>query len=97
MSMTILGSQSSPSANFALRRFWAGIFAKAIQHNRQARGLSVEEAAQLAGMEVSEWAAIEAGSVPQTTDQLRSIAGTLEISYDRLLNLVLLCREAWEL
>jgi hypothetical protein len=28
------------------------------------------------------------GYVPQTTAQLRSIAGTLEISYDRLLNLV---------
>jgi hypothetical protein len=39
-------------------------------------------------MEVSEWAAIEDGYVPQTTAQLRSIAGTLEISYDRLLNLV---------
>jgi transcriptional regulator with XRE-family HTH domain len=97
MSMTILESQSSPSANFALRRFWAGIFAKAIRHNRQARGLSVEDAAQLAGMEASEWAAIEAGSVPQTTAQLHALAGTLEIGYDRLLNLVLLCRDAWEL
>jgi len=97
MSMTISGSQLSPSANFALRRSWAGIFAKAIEHNRQARGLSLEEAAQLAGMEVSQWAAIEAGSVPQTTAQLHALAGTLEIGYDRLLNLVLLCRDAWEL
>jgi transcriptional regulator with XRE-family HTH domain len=98
MSMTILESRMSPSANFALRRrFGAGIFAKAVQHNRQARGLSVEEAARLAGMEASEWAAIEAGSVPQTPAELRSIAGTLEIGYDRLLNLVLLCRDAWDL
>ena len=98
MSMTILESRMSPSANFALRRrFWAGIFAQAVRHNRQARGLSLEQAAQLAGMEASEWAAIEAGAVPQTTAQLQSIAGTLEIGYDRLLNLVLLCREAWDL
>ena len=97
MSMTISGSQLSPSANFALRRSWAGIFAKAIEHNRQARGLSLEEAAQLAGMEVSQWAAIEAGSVPQTTAQLHALAGTLEIGYDRLFNLVLLCRDAWEM
>jgi len=97
MSMTISGSQLSPLANFALRRSWAGIFAKAIEHNRQARGLSLEEAAQLAGMEVSQWAAIEAGSVPQTTAQLHALAGTLEIGYDRLLNLVLLCRDAWKL
>ena len=57
----------------------------------------MEEAAQLAGMEASEWVAIEGGSVPQTTAQLRAMAGTLEISYDKLLNLVLLCRDAWEL
>ena len=98
MSIMILESESTPSANFAIRRrFWAGIFAKAILHTRQECGLSVEEAAQLAGMEASEWAAIEAGSVPQTTAQLHAMAGTLEISYERLVNLVLLCRDAWEL
>jgi transcriptional regulator with XRE-family HTH domain len=95
--MKISGSQNSPFANFTLRRFWAGVFAKAIEQNRQACGLSVEDAARLAGMEASQWAAIEAGSVPQTVAELQSIAGTLEISYDRLLNLVLLCRDAWEL
>jgi transcriptional regulator with XRE-family HTH domain len=98
MSIRILGSQSSPSANFALRRrFWAGIFAEAIAYNRQARGLSVEPAAESAGMAASEWAAIEAGSVPQTTAQLQSMGEVLEIGYDKLLNLVLLCRDAWEL
>jgi transcriptional regulator with XRE-family HTH domain len=79
------------------RRMWGRMFGCAIQSNRQNAGLSIEEAARLSGMEVSEWAAIEDGHVPQATDQLRSIAGTLEISYDKLLNLVLLCREAWEL
>jgi transcriptional regulator with XRE-family HTH domain len=59
--------------------------------------MSVEQAAQLAGMEASEWAVIESGHVPPTTVQLHSMAGTLEISYDRLLNLALLCRDAWEL
>jgi hypothetical protein len=38
-------------------------------------GLSVENAAQLAGMETSEWAAIEAGHVRTRVDQLRSMAG----------------------
>src|SRR5437868_2276933 len=98
MSIEFMESKSSLSANFVLRRrFWAGIFAQAVRHNRQARGLSLEQAAQLAGMEASEWAAIEAGAVPQTTAQLQSIAGTLEIGYDRLLNLVLLCRDAWQI
>ena len=96
MSMTILPSQIAPSASFTLRRFWAGVFARAIEHNRQARGLSVEDAAQLAGMKISEWAAIEAGAVPRTEAELHAIAGTLEIGYEQLLNLVLLCRDAWE-
>jgi len=95
--MTILPSQTPPSASFTLRRFWAGIFARAIEHNRQAIGLSLEDAARLAGMEISEWAAIESGAVPQTTAQLHAIAETLEVNYDHLLNLVLLCRDAWEL
>jgi transcriptional regulator with XRE-family HTH domain len=79
------------------RQIWGRMFGRGIRANRQNLGLSIEEAARLSGMEVSEWATLEEGCVPQTTDQLHSIAGTLEISYDRLLNLVLLCREAWEL
>jgi transcriptional regulator with XRE-family HTH domain len=94
--MRILPSQIAPSPSFTLRQFWARIFGKAIEENRLARGLSIEDAAQLAGMEISEWAAIEAGVVPQTEAELRSIAGTLEIGYDRMLNLVLLCWDAWE-
>ena len=79
------------------RQMWGRLFGLGIRENRRNAGLSVEEAARLSGMEVSEWTAIEDGYVPQTAAQLRSIAGTLEISYDRLLSLVLLCREAWEL
>jgi hypothetical protein len=96
--MTILGSRFSTEAStLALRRrFWAAIFTKAIEHNRRACGLSIEDAAWLAGMEASEWAAIEAGMVPQTMAQLLSIAGPLEIGHERLFNLVLLCRDAWE-
>ena len=90
ISITISSVQIAPSANFALRRFWAGIFAKA-------RGLSLYDAARLAEMETSEWAAIEAGAVPRTAAELYAIAGPLEIGYDRLLDLVLLCWDAWEL
>ena len=96
MSMFIYDVQSSPSHVATLRRFWANIFAGGIRQARQACKLSVEQAAEVAGMETSEWAAIEAGQVPPTTIQLHSMAGTLEISYDRLSNLVLLCRDAWE-
>ena len=79
------------------RDFWARTFGFGIREARKKVGLSIEAAARLAGIEASEWAAIEDGYVPQETNRLRAMAGALEISYDQLLNLVLLCREAWEL
>jgi transcriptional regulator with XRE-family HTH domain len=79
------------------RQIWGRLFGRGIQEARENAGLSVEQAARLSGMEVSEWTAIEDGYVPQETNRLRAMAAALEISYDRLLNLVLLCRQAWEL
>lgn len=79
------------------RQVWGRLFGQSIQSCREQAGLSVEQAARLSGMEVSEWAAIEEGDVPQETDRLRAMAAAMEVSYDKLLNLVLLCRAAWEL
>ena len=62
---------------------------------REAAGRSVEEAAHLAGMERREWVAIEAGYVPDPA-QLRPMADALEIGYDKIAMLAVLCREAWE-
>jgi transcriptional regulator with XRE-family HTH domain len=97
MSIDNLLPQSPFSENLVRRQFWAAVFGYAVAHSRLAARLSVEEAAELAGMTSSEWAAIEAGAVPRMPAQLRSIAGTVEVSYERLLNLALLCRDAWEL
>ena len=79
------------------RKAWARLFGLGIRATRNEAGLSIEEAARLAGMEVSEWVAIEEGYVPQETNRLRAMAAALEISFDRILNMVVLCREAWEL
>lgn len=79
------------------RRLWTRTFAEGIQKARLATGRSIEETARLAGMELSEWMALEAGaSLPQTSEQLMAIAGALEMSYVRLANFVLLCWGAWE-
>jgi transcriptional regulator with XRE-family HTH domain len=59
--------------------------------------MSVEEAAGLSGMTVSEWMAIEDGHVPQDLDRLRAISATLELTWDRMLNMLALCQEAWTL
>lgn len=95
MSTGNLASKNPFPQTSVLRRFWGDVFGKAIEHNRQARGLSLKDAARLAGMELSEWAALEAGPVPRTDAELHTIAGVLEIGYDQLFNLP--CRDAWEL
>ena len=79
------------------RQAWGRLFGRGIEECRIKAGLSVEEAARLSGMEVSEWAAIEGGYVPTEIDRLRAMAAVLEISFDKMFNLVQLCREAWEL
>jgi transcriptional regulator with XRE-family HTH domain len=79
------------------RQFWGRAFGEFICGTREAGGRSIEECARLAGMEVSEWDAIENGYVPQDEGRLRSMAAALEIGYEQMASMVLLCREAWEL
>jgi hypothetical protein len=46
-------------------------------------------------MEASEWASVEAGFVPDPA-QLRPMADALELGYDRIATMAVLCRDAWE-
>jgi transcriptional regulator with XRE-family HTH domain len=73
------------------------LFGRSIYETRKSVGLSLEEAARLSGMEVSEWLAIEAGYAPEDVNRLRAMADAMEISFDRIAMVVLLCREAGEL
>jgi hypothetical protein len=96
MSILTANQQALTAAQHA-RRFYAGMFASGIENARMAAGRSIPEAARLAGMELSEWMALEAGAwLPQTSEQLRAIAGALEMDYDRLASFTLLCWSAWE-
>ncbi len=47
-------------------------------------GLSVACAAELSGLAVSEWCALEAGWVPEELHVIRSIAAALEVSWTDL-------------
>jgi len=77
------------------RRAWCRLFGGMVQDRREAIGRSLEEAAQLAGMESSEWAAIEAGHIPADPARLRSMADALEVRFDHMALLVYLCQVAW--
>jgi len=77
------------------RLVWGRLFGHCVGKTREAAGRSVEEAARLAGMEASEWAAIEAGYVPDPS-HLRPMADALELGYDKIAMLAVLCRDGWE-
>ena len=50
---------------------------------REELGLSVERAAELAGLELSQWYALESGWVPDPDDmnRIEAIAATLQVSW----------------
>ena len=75
---------------------WRRFFGRFIESGREKAGLSVEQAATLAGIGVEEWTAIEAGAtLPATRQQLRAIADALNIEWGTMARIVLLCRHAW--
>ena len=92
MSMIICSQDDLGRVN---RRVWGRIFGLFIRKGREKKGYSVEQVAVLAGLEASAWAAFEAGRVPETVAQLRSMAGVLEFSDVQMATMVQLCRDAW--
>jgi transcriptional regulator with XRE-family HTH domain len=92
MSMIHLASQPS---QFTLSSAWREIFGSMVRERRQAIQRSVEDCARLAGMELSEWLAIEAGYVPSDPDRVLVMAAALEIRRDQMAMMAFLCQGAW--
>jgi transcriptional regulator with XRE-family HTH domain len=97
MSTTRKMFASFPSSDELFSQSMGRLFGHCIQDVRKQAGLAIEDAARLSGMEVSEWLAIEGGSVPQDINRLRAMADAMEISFDKISTLVLVCRAAWEI
>jgi hypothetical protein len=97
MHMKQAASLSSSRLHDLRRQTWGQLFGTMIMGTREAAGRSVEEAAHLAGMETSEWMAIEDGFVPQDGSRLQAMAAAMEIRYDQMAVAAFLCRDAWEL
>ena len=79
------------------RQSMGRLFGFCIRETRKSAGLSIEEAARLSGMELTEWMAIEAGNVPQDINRLRAMAEAMQVKFDVIASMVLVCRAAWEL
>jgi hypothetical protein len=91
MSITIDKQANLDSIRQSLGRLFGGL----IEKTRDTAGRSLEEAARLAGMETFEWAAIEAGRVPDPA-QLRPMADALALGHDKIGMLAFICQRAWE-
>jgi hypothetical protein len=71
---------------------WASGLARYTRRRREQLGLTIEHAAQLAGLELSQWCALESGWVPDPDDlsRIEAIAATLEIFWGDYSFLVLM-------
>ncbi len=74
---------------------WNLPLASYTRRRREQLGLSLERAAELAGLELSEWHALEAGWVPEDLHLIGAIAATLQTSWAdySLLAFMMECQE----
>ncbi|WP_109489514.1 helix-turn-helix domain-containing protein [Occallatibacter savannae] len=89
--MSVLFEISPPSTD---RDVWARLFGQLIREARECRG-SIEYVAGRASMPAAEWAAIEAGEIPTSIEQLETLAAALDMEWRGMVALVGLCRDAW--
>ena len=84
-----------PGSTDPLPNAWRRMFGIMIQDVREFTAHSVEEAAQLAGMEPSVWAAVEDGEIIVDPAWLHPMADSLGIRFDRIVTMVHLCQFVW--
>lgn len=88
----------STSDNTYFRGIWSRMFGAFIESARRKAGISVDQAAVLASMDAHKWSAIEAGAwLPTTRQQLHLIASALDLEWATMVQIILMCRQAWSL
>ena len=86
----------STEENQYFRGVWAQVFGWFIESGRGKAGLSVENAAELAGMDARNWLAMETGAwLPTTRQQFQFIAAALDIDWPTMTRIVAMCSQAW--
>jgi transcriptional regulator with XRE-family HTH domain len=95
--MRVIQHPSSRRRSQDFRRMvWGKMFGSLLCEVREQAAISVEEVARAAGMEATEWKAVEAGQVPRNWVVAFRMADALRVDRDWMVSLVLLCRQAWE-
>ena len=85
MSIDSVTAPKRPAVSAAEHADMAMLLARNVRQRREQLGLSVKRAAELSGMVVSDWYALEAGWVPSVeSGLLDSICGTLQSCHIQL-------------
>jgi transcriptional regulator with XRE-family HTH domain len=71
----------TPTDRAATGAQWASALARYTTARREQLGLTIPEAAQLSGLQISEWVWLEEGWIPQDMATLRAIAGALQVRW----------------
>ena len=91
---TVLQSASADEQYF--QGVWARVFGRFIKCGREKAGLSVENAAELAGIDARNWLAMETGAwLPATRQQVQFIAAALDIDWPTMTRIIAMCSRAW--
>lgn len=95
MSMTLTLLEPTPENRY-FQGVWSRFFGQFMQSGREKAGLTTDQAAILAGIDPGQWSAMEVGNwLPETRLQFHSIAAVLDIQWETMVGVVMLCREAW--
>ena len=97
MSMIENGSNtpSTPADDEITRLEWASAVARYSYNRRKRLGLTIGRAAELAGMEQSQWVAMENHNwIPEKLSDCQAIAATLEVSWSDFDLVAMLARYA---
>lgn len=95
MSMTFAALPSTTEDQY-FQGVWSRMFGHFIESGREKAGLSIAQAAYLAGMSAEDWAGVEIGTwLPTTRQQFRSMAGAIDMDWATMTRIILMCRQAW--
>ena len=95
MSMLFAPLPSTADSEY-FQGFWSRMFGAFMASAREKTGRSIEQTANLAGMDAEQWSAVEAGAwLPETRQQFRSIAAALNIEWSLMVSVVQMCSQAW--
>jgi hypothetical protein len=70
----------------------AFVLARYIERRRRELNLLIQRAAELAGVEFSEWCALEAGWVPTDQNTISAVAETLEVTRSQIAIMAMIAR-----